>query len=104
MVEKSNIQFSESMVKNSSSVVMYNIVCYTANKEYDYLAQKCRKFTLKARDATIQVSLEQGKSNSCFTKLVDGQSWSEDLINFDSIHFYFQSSANNGVLEIFIWS
>lgn len=101
--ELENKIYAPDIIKTSITPIIYNQTIVLANYEFKKYLGDVRKFTFKARDGTIKISFSQGQSNLQYVKLIDGQSWSEDLIRTANLMLYFQSDTVNAVLEIIVW-
>jgi hypothetical protein len=97
---------SGEVVKPSTTPVIYNITCTSANTEYSQaLPDNCKKFsiTLKSRNnlVTWQFKLSAGGTAMY---LMGNESINEDNILLTSQTLYFQTNLAGEVVEILAWS
>jgi hypothetical protein len=102
LIEKTEAMLTQ--VTRPTTPTIYNKTCTSANTEYSQtLPEKTKKFTLKARGGTVKVCFTSGQSGTTYIELTDGQSWSEDNIEFTGT-VYYQSPTAGTILEIVAWT
>jgi len=88
----------------ATTPTIYNVTCTNADTEYSQtLPANTKKFTIKARGGSLKVCFTSGQSGTTYILLADGQSWSEDNIEFSGT-LYFQSPSAGTVAEIIAWT